>query len=195
MLETLLVATTNPGKVREIQRALAGLPIHLLTLRDVPAVAEPDETGGTCAENAVLKARYYAAQNVGLATVAEDSGMMIDALDGRPGVHSARYPGAMYADKMAGLLGEMAAHPKPWTVRFVCALAVVESGDVRFACEAAVSGEAVPPRGTNGFGYDPMFFYEPYGRTFGEVSDEEKLAVSHRGQAFARLREWLASLA
>ena len=193
MFERLLVATTNPGKVREIRRALDGLPIRLLTLADFPPIQDPEETGDTCAANAVLKARYYSARNGGIATVAEDSGMMVDALDGRPGVLSARYPGATYADKSEGILRELAAHQKPWKAQFVCSLALVEAGDLSYACEAAVEGLMVPPRGSNGFGYDPMFFYEPFGRTFGEASDEEKLSVSHRGLAFRQLREWMST--
>jgi XTP/dITP diphosphohydrolase len=193
MFDTLLVATTNPGKVREIQRALDGVPVRLLTLRDLPPVEEPEETGATCADNAVLKARYYSGRAGGLVTVAEDSGMMVDALDGRPGVLSARYPGDTYADKCAGILAELSPFPKPWIGHFVCSLAVVQADQVLFACESSVTGEMVPPRGTNGFGYDPMFYYAPFGRTFGEASDAEKLSVSHRGQAFARLRDWLTT--
>jgi XTP/dITP diphosphohydrolase len=189
----LLIATTNPGKVREIRRALEGLPVELLTLGDLPAVAEPEETGATCAENAVAKATYYAGQS-GLMTVAEDSGLAVDALEGRPGVASARYPGATYAGKFAGLYQELAAHPRPWTARFVCSAAVVRKQVLLFTTEASIEGEIAPePRGANGFGYDPIFFYSPYGRTLGEVSDEEKLAVSHRGRAFRNVQEWLVT--
>jgi XTP/dITP diphosphohydrolase len=207
--EPLLIATTNPGKMREIERALEGLPVRLLTLRDVPPVAEPEETGTTFAENALAKARYYRAHS-GLVTAAEDSGLAIDALGGRPGVDSARYPGATYADKFRRLYQELAPHPRPWTARFVCSVAVVgpalasrpaglgQTSAERpapsaplFTCEASIEGEiAGAPRGANGFGYDPIFLYPPYGRTLGEVSDAEKLAVSHRGQAFRKLREW-----
>src|SRR4051812_14625215 len=120
----MLIATTNAGKVREIQRALAGLNVGLETLADLPGIAEPDETGRTFAENARLKADYYARAS-GLPTVAEDSGLEIDALNGRPGVLSARYPGATYADKFANLYRELADRPRPWTARFVCSLAFV----------------------------------------------------------------------
>jgi XTP/dITP diphosphohydrolase len=194
----MLVATTNPGKIREIRRVLTGLPIELTTLADLPTFPAPEETGRTFAENALLKARYYA-DRTGLPTVAEDSGLVVDALGGRPGVESGRYPGATYADKFANLYAELARHPKPWAARFVCALAFVDSptagdgsGSVPgglFQCEGEVRGEIAPePRGTSGFGYDPIFFYPPYGRTLGEISDEEKLAVSHRGQAFRQFR-------
>ena len=200
---TLLVATTNPGKLREIRHILASLPVDLKSLADVNAVAEPEETGQTFAENALLKAHYYAGAS-GLRTVAEDSGLVIDALDGRPGVESARYPGATYADKFAGLYRELESHPRPWTARFVCSVAYVVPGfrgsevpgfkgsEVRFTCEATVEGEiANAPLGSFGFGYDPIFFYPPYGTTLGNVRDERKLAVAHRGKAFRMFRDWL----
>lgn len=191
----LFVATTNSGKLREIRRALDGVPIRLLTADDLPArPVEPEETGSTFAENAALKALAYVRQ-VGLPTVAEDSGLAIDALDGRPGVHSARYPGATYAEKFARLYAELAPHPKPWTARFVCALALALPGptpEVVFTAEGTVEGEIVsPPRGTNGFGYDPIFFHPPYQATLAEVDDARKLAASHRGAAFRQLRAWL----
>jgi XTP/dITP diphosphohydrolase len=193
----MLIATTNPGKIREIRRVLARVPIELTTLADLPTFPEPEETGRTFTENALLKARYYA-DRTGLATVAEDSGLVIDALGGRPGVESARYPGETYADKFANLYAELAGRPQPWTARFVCAVACVGapaggSPPVRFTAEGTVEGEIAPkPRGASGFGYDPIFYYPPYGRTLGEVSDEEKLAVSHRGRAFGQFAAWRA---
>ena len=189
----LLIATTNPGKVREIMMALAGLPLRLLSLRDVAPVTEPEEPGATFAENALGKARYYAAHS-GVPTVADDSGLAIDALNGRPGVASARYTGATYAEKFVNLYRELAPHPRPWTARFVCAVALVAPGEAApvFTAEATVEGEiADAPKGTNGFGYDPIFFYPPYGQTLGEADDRAKIAVSHRGKAFAQLREWI----
>jgi non-canonical purine NTP pyrophosphatase (RdgB/HAM1 family) len=196
--DTLLVATTNPGKVREIRLALAGAPVALRTLADVPAVVEPEETGRTFADNARLKAEYYRACT-GWPTVAEDSGLAIDAIGARPGVESARYPGATYAEKFANLYRELAPHPRPWSARFVCELAVCAGPApagadeaIVFRARGVVEGEIAPePRGTNGFGYDPIFFFPPYGCTLGEVSDERKLAVSHRGQAFRKLAAWL----
>jgi non-canonical purine NTP pyrophosphatase (RdgB/HAM1 family) len=262
----VLIATTNPGKVREIRRALAKARIELVTLADLPSIPEPEETGRTFAENAALKARVYAAAS-GLPTVAEDSGLVIDALGGRPGVESARYPGATYPDKFRGLFAELAeaGAPRPWTARYVCALAFVEdpqrgrvpagagaaalagadraadaadagadavaaapasgadaarrraaaaadgAGDagarrggrrpdvglpeppLAFSCEATIEGEITPePRGSFGFGYDPIFFYPPFGKTTGELDDEARLQVSHRGQAFRMFAEWLA---
>jgi len=189
----LLVATTNPGKIREIRAVLDGVPFRLAVLSDFPSVPEPEETGRTCADNALLKARHYAA-TLGSPTVAEDSGLEIDALGGRPGVASARYPGATYADQFAGLYRELAPHPRPWRARFVGAVAFVEppSPAPVFTCVATVEGEIAPvPRGQYGFGYDAIFYYPPYGSTFGEVEDAKKLAVAHRGQAFRQFRDWL----
>jgi XTP/dITP diphosphohydrolase len=180
----------------EIRRALDGLPLRLLSLADVPPVPEPEETGRTFAENARLKAEIYAAAT-GLPTVAEDSGLVIDALGGRPGIESARYPGATYADKFVRLYRELAAAERPWTARFVCSLALTDVNralgcDPSFACEDTVEGEiANEPSGAGGFGYDPIFFYPPYAATLAAVSESDKLAVSHRGKAFRRLRDYL----
>jgi XTP/dITP diphosphohydrolase len=195
----VLVATTNPGKIREIRIALAGAPVSVRTLAEFSAIAEPKETGATFAENAELKARYYFAATH-KPTVAEDSGLVIDALGGRPGVLSSRYPGATYGEKFNNLYLELASHSRPWTARFVCALALVgRSVDARhpeerlhFSCEATVEGEiAFEPQGSNGFGYDPILFYPPLGRTLGELTDHEKLEISHRGKAFGKFRHWL----
>ena len=193
MIEGVLIATTNPGKVREIRRVLGSLPIELESLGDFPPVADPEETGATFAENARLKAAYYA-HAFGVAVVAEDSGLEIDALDGRPGVHSARYPGATYPDKFVNLYRELAPHTRPWTARYVSAVAFIDLalGPSAYECLGVCDGEIAPaPRGTNGFGYDPIFFYPPYGATFGEVDDAKKLEVAHRGRAFRQFAEWL----
>jgi XTP/dITP diphosphohydrolase len=192
-MKPLLVATTNEGKLREIRTTLRGLDLKVLSLSDFPPVPEPDETESTFRANALLKARAYATATRSL-TVAEDSGLVIDALDGAPGVHSARYPGATYPEKFANLYAALVSHPRPWTARYVCALAVVDGqlGRVLFETVATVEGEIWPePRGTNGFGYDPIFAYPPYGMTFGEVDDARKLAVAHRGRAIAAFRSWV----
>lgn len=189
----LVVATTNTGKLKEIQALLDGAPVRLYTLADFPPIDEPEETGATFADNAALKAEAYATR-LGLPVVAEDSGLEIDALGGEPGIHSARYPGATYADKFAHLYARLAPFPRPWTARFVCELAFVENGAVRFTARGTVEGEIAPePQGTAGFGYDPIFLYPPYGRTLGDVSGPMKLAVVHRGQAFRAFRAWLES--
>ena len=199
MFKRLFVATTNPGKLREIRELLGDVPVDLASLSDIEETQAPEETGLTFAENARLKAWYYAA-HAGLPTVAEDSGLVIDALDGRPGVKSARYPGATYPEKFARLYAELAPHPRPWTARFVCALAFVGTPNSMtaveplFTCEATVEGEiAAEPAGSFGFGYDPIFYYPPYETTLGNVDDERKLAVAHRGKAFRQFRQWLMS--
>ena len=191
-MTTLLIATTNPGKLREITGILAGVPVKLLTLDDLPPIEEPEETGTTFAENARLKARFYAART-GLTSVADDSGLEIQALDNAPGVHSARWHGTDYAVKFARIRELLAARGLDGSAaRFVCHVAVAEGSTVLFEAEGVVHGELTPePRGTNGFGYDQIFFYPPHGRTLAELDQAAKAAVSHRGQAFRRLRDYL----
>ena len=189
----LVIATTNEGKLREITAILDGLPIELLTLRHYPDIREPDETGATFADNAQAKALYYAAAT-GLPSVADDSGLEIAALDGAPGVHSARWHGTDYPykfQKIRELLRDREAERSP--ARFVCRIALADRGRILFEAEGTVDGELAPePRGTNGFGYDPIFFYPPAGRTLAELPQHEKAKVSHRGKAFRKLREFLS---
>ena len=190
----ILIATTNAGKLREIREILSDLPIELLSLADVATLPEPEETGRTFAENARLKAAYYACATP-LPVVGEDSGLEIDALDGAPGIESARFPGATYPEKFNRLYAMLDARGgRESTARFVCALALLQDGTVLFETEATVEGHIAPePRGSGGFGYDPIFYYPAYGRTLGEASAEEKAAVSHRGKAFRALRHFLAA--
>jgi XTP/dITP diphosphohydrolase len=194
-MPTLLLATTNPGKIREIVELLRGAPLVLQTLADHPGTAPPDETGATFAENARQKALYYAART-GVPTVAEDSGLEIDALDGAPGVHSARFggPDSTYPEKFA-LIDEALsrAASRDRSARFVCALAVAEGDRIVFEASGVVEGTIAPePRGSGGFGYDPIFFYPPFGCTLAEAG-ERKSSVSHRAKAFEQLRLWLES--
>ena len=190
----LLIATTNPGKIREIEAILAGAPGERRTLADFAGIPEPEETGTTFADNARLKALYYATRT-GLPAVADDSGIEIDALDGGPGVDSARWLATDYSVKFAAIYRAIAR--RGWTTspaRFVCHLALAHGGTVLFEATGTIEGEIAPePRGTHGFGYDPIFFYPPYGCTLAEVDGDRKAAVSHRGKAFAQLREWLIS--
>jgi XTP/dITP diphosphohydrolase len=204
---TLLVATTNADKAREIAHLLRGAPVSLLTLADGPTVPEPVETGDTFEANARLKAEYYdrtvaatlrgAHAGARLLTVAEDSGLAVDALDGEPGVYSARFlsPTASYPERFAAIQARLAERPDvPRTARFVCALAVVEDGHVTFETRGTVEGViARKARGSAGFGYDPIFEYPPFGTTLADVSEADKLAVAHRGHAFRALAEWLRS--
>jgi XTP/dITP diphosphohydrolase len=193
-LTRVLIATTNPDKLREIRGLLADLPVRLLGLPDVPSMPEPEETGATFEDNARLKALAYGAHFDEL-TVAEDSGLAIDALDGEPGVRSARFlrPDATYHERFAEIYRRLAVHPdKPRVARFVCALAAVRNQRVVYETTGVVEGEiALRPRGSGGFGYDPIFYYPPYNATLAEVSEQAKLAVAHRGQAFRAFASWL----
>ena len=170
--------------------------MSLSSLDELPPIPEPDETGATFCENARLKARYYASVT-GLLTVAEDSGLAIDALAGEPGVRSARYlhPSATYETRFADIQRRLEAVPtEARTAQFVCALAVAAGTRILFEATGTIRGVIVPDaRGSRGFGYDPIFCYPPYGRTLAEVSASEKLRVSHRGEAFRLLGRWLTS--
>jgi XTP/dITP diphosphohydrolase len=193
-MRTLLVATTNPGKLREIRQLMTAVPIRLLSLADLPAIEEPEETGTTFEENARLKAHYYSARS-GLWTVAEDSGLVIDALGGEPGVKSARFlrNDATYPERFAEIYRRLdARRDTSRTARFVAALASVEDGKIVYETTGVVDGTiADAPRGSAGFGYDPIFFYQPYARTLAEVSEAEKIAVAHRGIAFRKFASWI----
>ena len=190
----LLVATTNPGKLREIRTLLADVPVALSTLSDLAPIEEPEETGRTFQENARLKALHYAVHS-GMTTVAEDSGLSIDALGGEPGVLSARFlrPDASYPERFSEIFRRLATHPETnRAARFVCAVAVMSGDRILFETTSAVEGEiADGPRGEHGFGYDPIFYYPPYRMTLAEVSEEAKLQVAHRGKAFRALAVWL----
>lgn len=195
----LLVATTNRNKVREIRALVAdhgGMPLELITLDAYGAISPPEETGRTFEENARLKALYYA-REAGALTVAEDSGLEVDALGGAPGVESARFggPNATYLEKFALIYDALRRSGRPDSpARFVCALALARDGGVIFETRGVVEGRiARAPAGTGGFGYDPIFFYPPYGCTLAQATPEQKSAVSHRGAAFRALRAWLAT--
>lgn len=193
---SLLVATTNPGKLHEIADILEGVPVELVALNDRSPIAEPEETGTTFEENARLKARYYS-KATGLLSVADDSGLEIDALDKAPGVHSARWYGTDYPTKfrkIQELFRERGVSGS--TARFVCTIAVASGDSILYEARGTVEGQiTAEPRGTNGFGYDPIFFYPPLGCTLAELNRETKGTVSHRGKAFRALREYLMTRA
>ena len=193
----LVVATTNPNKLREIRGILSGIGVTVEGLDAFAPVAEPEETGETFAENARQKAAYYSAA-LGTAVVAEDSGLEIDGLGGEPGVQSARYGGqaaATYPQKFALVYAGLRAKGAMGSpARFVCALAVADGPSILFEARGTIEGRVNDtPAGGGGFGYDPIFFYPPLGRTLAELSEHEKAVVSHRGQAFRQLRDHLAS--
>ena len=191
----MLIATTNPGKLREIRRILDGTPVTLKTLRDFPNLAAPEETGMSFAENARQKAMYYAAAT-GMVAMAEDSGFEVDALGREPGIYSARYlrEDAGYGERFDDIyrrVRESGASDLLGAIR----LRAGRRGTRRRSCSKPLRPSKArshrAPAGVNGFGYDPIFLYPPYGKTFGEVSDEEKTAVSHRGQAMRAFRDYL----
>jgi XTP/dITP diphosphohydrolase len=193
-VKRLLVATTNPGKLREIEAILGGLTIELVSLTDLVPIDEPEETGATFGENARLKALYYA-QASGFETVADDSGLEIDALGGAPGVHSARWHGTDYDVKFQRIRELLDAQGLATSAaRFVCHAALARNGRIAFETEQTVEGRiADQPAGDQGFGYDPIFFYPPLGVTLAEIGRHEKSRISHRGKAFQSLRHYLAS--
>jgi XTP/dITP diphosphohydrolase len=190
----LVIATTNKGKVREIVDILSGSArgLQLIPLSELPPIVEPEETGRTFAENARLKALYYA-RATALPCVADDSGIEIAALDNLPGVHSARWEGTNYAVKFRRIYEVLKARGlRTSPARFVCHVALANGDRIDFETEGVVEGEiASEPRGTNGFGYDPIFYYPPFGATLAEIELARKATVSHRGKAFAALREYL----
>jgi len=199
----ILVATTNPGKVREL-RALLGDQVRWKSLADFPGVEEVTEDGATFAENARKKPTGYA-QATGLWTLADDSGLVVDALDGAPGVNSARFSG----DKAKGLdrkvvdrrnweklLALLEGVPREKrTARFVCCLCLASPREVLLETAGSVEGLiATEPAGEGGFGYDPVFFVPSLGRTVAQLGDEEKNAVSHRGNAMRKFKPLLCEL-
>lgn len=190
----VLIATTNTNKVREIKPLLAELPIEFVTLADFPSIPEPEETGTTYWENARAKALTYAKAS-GLVAVAEDSGFEIKALSGQPGIHSSRFLGASvpYPTRFQEIYRRMASMPHAARdARFVTALAAAQEDELLFETEMTIDGQlADAPRGEHGFGYDPIFFYPPLGKTSAELTLEEKNAVSHRSRAF---RDFVRSL-
>lgn len=198
----LLLATHNKGKVSEYADILGDGRIAFLTLNDVGITEDVPETGHTFLENAVLKAVAYA-QKTGLLTMADDSGLEVDALGGKPGVLTARYggPGLSMVERYTRLLHEMADVPAPLrSARFRCAIALAASdGEVLATSEGACAGEiAWEPSGEAGFGYDPVFFFPEFGLTMAQLDPREKHRISHRGRAVAaiapRLRQVLADL-
>ncbi|MGZ8464626.1 MAG: XTP/dITP diphosphatase [Candidatus Binatia bacterium] len=196
----LLVATTNPGKLAEVQAFLSSRPIRIRSLRDLKDPPTVVEDGATFEANALKKARTLAGFS-GLLTLADDSGLEVEALGGAPGIYSARYCGREGddAENNRKLLRELTgvAEAKR-TGRFICALALcapegfaMADWTVRESCDGKITFELT---GSNGFGYDPLFFYAPFGKTFGEIGRELKATVSHRGKALKKLAQALPQL-
>jgi len=196
-MRKLLIATHNQGKIREYRGLLAGLPLAVTWLDDEGVTFEVDETGATFMENASLKAETYA-RLTGLWTWADDSGLEVDALGGRPGVFSARYGGPGLSDhaRYRRLLEELGALPTAArTARFRCVVAIAMPGGPIYTAEGTVEGLIVDePRGQDGFGYDPVFFVPDYGATLAELSPLVKNRISHRAVAAAHAAKVLSVL-
>jgi XTP/dITP diphosphohydrolase len=190
----LYCATTNPGKLREFRMALDGA----VTVEPLPAlasIAPPEETGATFEENAILKALYYS-KHCGEYLFVDDSGIAVDALGGAPGAYSARWAGPEATDDANNrLLIERMQGVSNRAARFVCVVALAQSGRLVETFRGEVEGQLLEaPRGANGFGYDPLFFYPPFGCSFGEVRAERKMEVSHRGRALGAMLAYLQHL-
>ena len=196
-LPSLLVGTRNPGKVREIETILGDVPWRIRSLQEFSELDVPAETGETYADNAIIKARFYA-RATGICALADDSGLEVEALDGAPGVFSARYAGAgaSDADRRTLLLSQLAQVPTDQRhARFVCAVAIATpAGPVLNISEGTCEGAIIfEPRGSGGFGYDPLFVPDGFTQTFAELSDTIKNQLSHRARALLKTREFLLS--
>jgi XTP/dITP diphosphohydrolase len=188
------VATSNPGKLREYRELAAGQPIQLQSVPGIAAIAPFDETANTFAENSAGKALYYS-RLTSEPVIADDSGLVVSALGGAPGVHSARYagPNATDADRVKKLLAEMRGKTgNDRRARFVCVLTLAQAGRAIAVFSDSVEGTlAEEPRGSGGFGYDPIFYFEKLGKTYAEIPKELKNEYSHRGRAFRKLLKFL----
>lgn len=194
----LLVATKNNGKVAELKHLLLGVPVRLRSLREFVDAVDVKETGENFKENAALKAQGYAS-HTGLWSLADDSGLEVEALKGAPGIFSARYGGENATDqeKINKLLRELNKEQNEERfARFVCAMAISdEKGEIKFVAEGFCNGRiSLEPRGNNGFGYDPIFIPAGFNETFGELSSEIKQQISHRAQASRKIIEYLRDL-
>ena len=195
VIKKLLVATNNPGKLFELRELFDGLPVALQSLSNIDAFTEVEETGTTFVENACLKASGYAIQT-GLPAIADDSGLEVAALGGRPGVLSARYggPGISFAEKTTLLLAEIEeTGGSNREARFVCSIAIADAdGIILHTTEGICPGKiAAAPRGNGGFGYDPVFVPDGFDLTFGELSSAIKGEISHRSRAFEQIKPFL----
>jgi len=194
----LAVASSNEGKLREYRAlaAFADASLDLVSIPNFDALPKFDEAAETFAENAMGKALHYSRLSEGL-VIADDSGLVVPALGGAPGVHSARYagPGASDADRISKLLAAMRGKKNgDRRARFVCVVALAERGEPRGIFSASAEGELLgAPRGEGGFGYDPIFFYPVLGKTYAEISREEKNQYSHRGKTFRKALDFLVS--
>ena len=196
-MKTLLIASTNPGKLKEMRAILQDLHIDLVMPSDIGVNLHVDEDGQTYLENASKKAIAYCKAS-GLPVLADDSGLEVDLLGGEPGLFSARYspqPGATDADRRQFLLRKLANFPHPWYAHFHCTAVIATPSGELFHHAANCFGQIIAEeRGTNGFGYDPIFYFSELGKTMAELEDEEKNRISHRGLALLAARPTLTQL-
>ncbi len=190
----LLLATNNPGKLVEMQALLGDLALELVTPEQIGVNLNVKEDGSTYAQNAALKAQAFAAVS-DLLTIGDDSGLEVDALNGAPGLYSARFspmPGATDADRRAYLLTKLNGKPEPWHARFRCAIAIANPQGSLFFTEGICEGIIISQeRGLNGFGYDPIFLLPEFGQTMAQLDSPEKNKVSHRARAIQAARPYL----
>lgn len=195
LISPILIATGNSGKIAEIRGLFSGTPFKFRNLADFPDITEVEETCSTFTGNAELKAAGYARQT-GIWSLADDSGLEIEALDSRPGVFSARYggDGLSFSEKMRVVLNEMQNSPNTTrNARFVCVMSLAdETGNILFSAEGECRGRiAFEPRGTGGFGYDPIFIPKGFEQTFGELPETVKAQISHRSRAAEKIKRYL----
>ncbi len=191
----LLVATTNKGKIREIRAVLSGSikELRLFTPEDFGITISPDETGETFLENSIEKSVFYSQLKRGILTIADDSGLMVDSLDGSPGIRSARYSGVNSDDRknIIKLLNKL-KNKQNRDAGFISVITLSKNGEVIRSFKGEVRGKIInDQRGKNGFGYDPVFYYEPLRKTFAELSENEKNRISHRSIALNKLKNCL----
>ena len=197
MQNKLLIATTNPGKIREIKSLLSSLPAVLLTLKDISFHQKIEEDGSSYLENALKKGITYAQQS-GLITLADDSGLEVSVLNGKPGIQSARFspkPNASDADRRAYLLDLLKDYPQPWEARFVCTVVICLPENRHYDYEGTCAGQIIAEeRGHNGFGYDPIFLLPGLNLTMAELTMEQKNQFSHRAHAIQSALPYLTIL-
>ena len=200
-MRRLYVATSNPGKLRDFRAAAAAYSIEIEPLPNLKSLPEVIEDAPTFEANAEKKAEFYSLHSNGDPVFADDSGLEVDALHGAPGIHSARYaagpehPNSTDVENNAKLLRELEHTPDARrTARFVCTIAVAQGGRTLATFRGEAPGVILhAPRGSGGFGYDPLFSFPSLNKTFAELTPEEKAQVSHRGQAFRKLLDWVRS--
>lgn len=193
-METVIIASTNQGKLKEFKELMKGLSVEVKSLKDFPEIGDIEENGTSFAENAYIKAKAVF-DATGCLSIADDSGLEVDALDGAPGIYSARYAGEEKNDTANNekLLSEMnAVSDENRGAQFHCAIVAIDQNGTRYDAEGIVRGHILrAPQGENGFGYDPLFYIEEFGRTTAELSMDEKNKISHRGKAVRQIVEIL----